>query len=181
VARDRAPSRPDTVAPANLLGPYEGQVLEQETGRPVVNALVIGSFGYSRGAGLRAAAGADVVQSKTDDDGRYRIEAPQELPTGPSVRLDRFTLLVYVKGFVAYRSDRVLTDSGVRPRPDFAQRGNRVLLRKLDPVIGHRRHLEFIGMWGAPGTLADAIAWEFEKIEQDDPAAPSPAAEQSEP
>ena len=169
------PGRPDTVTPADLLGPFEGQVLEQETGKPVAGALVVGSFGYSRGVGLRAPAGAGVVEASTDADGRYRLVAPATLPTGPSVRLDRFTLIVYRRGFVAYRSDRRLQGLEVLPRQDFSQRGNSIRLVKLDAAVGHARHLEFIGVWGGPPRLAKALAWEFdEAARQTEPARTTP-------
>lgn len=170
VAKPASPGRPDTVVPADLLGPYEGQVLEQETGQPVAGALVVGSFGYSRGMGLRAPAGADVVEAQTDADGRYRLTAPAVLPTGPSVRLDRFTLIVYRRGFVAYRSDRRLEGTHVLPRRDFSQRGNVVRLKKLDASVGHARHLAFLGVWGGPFSLAKALAWEFDEAAQHVPA-----------
>jgi hypothetical protein len=161
VAPSATPGRPDTVATADLLGPYEGQVLEAETGRPIAGAMVIGSFGFSRGVGLRAPAGAAVVTARTDADGRYRIVAPEPLPTGPSLRLDRFTLIVYRKGSTAYRSDRMLLSDRIEARRDFTQRGNVVRLGKLD--TGHARHLEFLGVWGGPASLARALRWEFDE------------------
>ena len=33
-------SRPDTLAPAELLGPYSGQVLDADTEKPIEGALV---------------------------------------------------------------------------------------------------------------------------------------------
>jgi hypothetical protein len=163
---------PDTVARADLLGPWEGRILEAGTDQPLHKVLVVGSFGYSRGVGLVAPAGAAVVEAETDADGRYHIEAPKTLPTGPSVRLDRFTLIAYLPGFVAYRSDRLLVGPEIRPRHDFTQRGNVVRLARLPAEIGHSRHLAFLGVWGGPARLNRALAWEFERAQQQ--SAPSP-------
>ena len=171
VANAGTRGRPDTVEPADLLGPYEGQVVEQASGKPIAGALVVGSFGYAKGMGLRAPAGADVVEANSDADGRYRLVAPASLPTGPSVRLDRFTLIVYQRGFVAYRSDRRLEGNDVLLRRDFSQRGNVVRLAKLDPAMGHARHLAFLGVWGGPPRLAKALAWEFEEAVKHPPDA----------
>jgi len=163
VSSTETPSRPDTITRANLLGPYEGRVIEAGSDKPLAKALVVGSFGYSRGVGLRAPAGASVVETETDADGRYRVEAPATLPTGPSVRLDRFTLIVYARGFVAYRSDRDIDGDQVRFRRDFTQSGNVVRLLKMTPALSHAGHLEFLGVWGGPPRLSRALAWEFER------------------
>lgn len=171
VSSSEAPNRPDTITRANLLGPYEGRVIEAGSDKPLSKVLVVGSFGYSRGMGLRAPAGASVVETETDADGRYHIQGPRTLPTGPSVRLDHFTLIAYSRGFVAYRSDRELDGNQVRPRRDFAQLGNVVRLVRMDPTTKHAANLDFLGVWGGPPRLRKALAWEFERATSP-PAAP---------
>ena len=41
----------------------------------------------------------------TGADGRYKIPALDDLPTGGSTRVRRFTLIVYHRGHVGWRSD----------------------------------------------------------------------------
>jgi hypothetical protein len=174
VSTPDTPARPDGVTRTDLLGPWEGRVVEAGSDKPLDKVLVVGSFGYSRGVGLVAPAGATVVEARTNADGRYRIEARADLPSGPSVRLERFTLIAYLPGFVAYRSDRQWDGTEIRPRHDFSQRGNLVKLSRLPAGVPHGRHLEFLGMWGGPPKLRAALAWEFERALRPASAEPAP-------
>lgn len=136
------PARPDTVEPGSLLGPFDGRVVDAATGKPLQGALVYASWGFDSGAPARAPAGAMVRTTETDSDGRYRLEALAAKPSG-AARLVRFTLIVYKRGYVAYRSDRRFEDSS--RRYDFAQRGNAVRLDPFGPQLSHAEHLRFIG------------------------------------
>jgi hypothetical protein len=44
--------RPDSLQPGDLLGPFDGMVVDAETERPIASATVIGSWGFERGIGL---------------------------------------------------------------------------------------------------------------------------------
>jgi len=96
-----------------------------------------------------------VVESGVD--GRYVIPRLEEVPAGASTRLRRFTLIVYRRGHVAWRSDRRFPDRGARH--DFSQRGNRVRLDKWQPGLHHAEHLVFLG--GGEKVRA-AAAWELQ-------------------
>lgn len=135
--------RPETVRPGSLLGPFEGRVVERDTGRPIEGALVRASWLFERGIGSPVAYDARTYPTATDPDGRYVVPRLRDLPAGLSARLARFTLTVYRKGFVIYRSDRVF--SGARPRIDFAQYDNLVRLARWSPGMSHARHLLFGG------------------------------------
>lgn len=154
------PARPDTVAPGDLLGPYDGQVLDAETGQPVAGAIVAASWGFTRGVGLRGPAGGVRHDTRTDADGRFAVPAlgdlPEGLPAGLSSAVSSFTLVVYKPGYQGYRSDRVATVHGARPRRDFAQRGSRIELRRFGPEDRRARHLAYLGLWSARGALRDA-------------------------
>jgi hypothetical protein len=139
-------ARPDTVEAGELAGPFDGQVVDAATGKPISGALVFASWGLEVGRGLSAPAGAVSVTASTDSDGRYTIARLNQWP-GRRTRVERFTLIVYRAGYIAYRSDRRFEDLG--ERHDFAQRGNRVRLDRFPSGTSHVRHVRFIG-GGAP-------------------------------
>ena len=156
---DRAafPERPDSLRPGDLLGPFDGLVLDSETERPVAGATVAASWAFERGIGLVGPLGTREVVVETGADGRYKIPALDDLPTGGSTRIRRFTLIVYHRGHVGWRSDRRFPDG--RARRDFSQRGNRVRLDKWQQAMEHHRHLVFLG--GGDAVRA-AAAWEVQ-------------------
>src|SRR4029078_5722465 len=47
------PVRPDSVLPADLLGPYDGIVLDADSDRPIAGATVAAAWAFERGVGLR--------------------------------------------------------------------------------------------------------------------------------
>jgi hypothetical protein len=170
---DRAPFavRPDSVRPADLLGPYDGIVLDTDSERPIAGALVAASWAFERGIGLRAPSGARELVVETGADGRYTIPRLEDLPGGASARIRRFTLIVYHRGHVGWRSDRLFPSRAARR--DFSQRGARVRLERWQPQLGHAEHLVFLG----GGTkVQTAAAWELQpaalELEGERPAAP---------
>jgi hypothetical protein len=156
---DRAsfPDRPDSLRPGDLLGPFDGLVLDSETERPVAGATVAASWAFERGIGLTGPLGSREVVVETGADGRYRIPELDDLPGGGSTRVRRFTLIVYHRGHIGWRSDRRFPDG--KARRDFSQRGNRVRLEKWQPAMQHHRHLVFLGGGDAVRTAA---AWEVQ-------------------
>jgi hypothetical protein len=162
VEQARFPVRPDSVRPADLLGPYDGIVLDADTDRPVAGALVAASWAFERGIGLQAPLASREVVVESGVDGRYAIPRltnlpDADLPGGASTRLRRFTLIVYRRGHVAWRSDQRF-GSGLRRR-DFSQRGNRVHLEKWQSGFHHAQHLVFLG--GGEKVRA-AASWELQ-------------------
>lgn len=157
IERAPFPARPDTLRPGDLLGPFDGIVLDAETDRPVPGAVVAGAWAFERGVGLTGPAGAREVVVQTGADGRYRIPDLQGLPAGGSMRVRRFTLIVYHRGHVGWRSD--LLFPGGEARRDFSQRGNRVRLERWRPAYSHHRHLVFLGGGVA---VKKAARWELQ-------------------
>jgi len=170
-------ARPDTLQPGDLLGPFEGTVVDAETERPIASATVVGTWAFERGIGLVGPAGFREVAVETSADGRYRIPRPDDVPTGASMRLRRFTLIAYRRGYVAYRSDFKFGTG--EQRHDFSQRGNKVRLEKWLPALEHRRHLAFLGGGAA---IAKAAMWEAQpaSLEQQGRVAPHAPEEQKE-
>jgi hypothetical protein len=151
------PVRPDSVRPADLLGPYDGLVVDADSDRPIAGATVSASWAFERGIGLRAPAGAHEFVTETGADGRYVVPKLDELPTGTSMRVRRFTLIVYHRGHVAWRSDRLFP--GREARRDFSQRGARVRLERWQAPMRHAEHLVFMGGGTRVRTVA---AWELQ-------------------
>ena len=118
---------------------------------------MFGGWGFERGIGLRGPAGAREFSVETSADGRYQIPRPEDLPTGGSMRLRRFTLVVYRRGYVGYRSDFKFATG--EARHDFSQRANKVRLEKWQNTLEHRRHLAFLGGGQA---IAKAAGWEVQ-------------------
>jgi hypothetical protein len=149
------PVRPDSVRPADLLGPYDGIVVDADTERPIAGALVAASWAFERGVGFQAPLAAHEVVTETGADGRYQIPRLESVPSGLSTRVRRFTIIVYHRGHVGWRSDRRFP--GRLARRDFSQRGNRVRLEKWMPTLAHAEHLLFLG---GGSRIRTAAAWE---------------------
>ncbi|HEX3905450.1 MAG TPA: carboxypeptidase-like regulatory domain-containing protein [Polyangia bacterium] len=149
--------RPDSIRPADLLGPYDGLVLDADSDRPVAGATVSASWAFENGVGFHAPSGARELVVQTGADGRYTIPRLDDLPEGASSRIRRFTLVVYHRGHVGWRSDRVFP--GLVVRRDFSQRGNRVRLDRWLPAYRHATQLVFLG-GGSKVRLA--AAWELQ-------------------
>jgi len=96
------------------------------------------------------------METTTDVDGRYQVPSLRDLPTGMSTRLSNLTLVVYKKGYAAYRHDRSFTSGGTR-HSNFAQLDAQVALSRWSPELSRARHLLFIG--GATA-VREASAWE---------------------
>jgi hypothetical protein len=149
-------ARPDSVAPGDLRGPFDGRVVDADTGRPVSGALVYGAWTFVEGFGLNGPAAFREHVTTTDSNGRYRVPRLGDGPDGGTTRLSDFQLVIYKKGYVAYRSDRRFDDLGTRT--DFAQKNHRVGLERWRSDLSHVKHVRYLG--GGPA-LAALTAWEL--------------------
>jgi hypothetical protein len=146
-------ARPDAVEPGTLLGPFSGRVLDGASRAPVTGAVVYATWTLERTNPLPVAAGHREAVASTDATGRYVVTALADVPA--DVRVADFTLVIYKRGFVAYRSDRRFADFG--PRRDFAQLENTVLLERWRPEHSHARHVRFVG---GGGVISAVTEWE---------------------
>jgi hypothetical protein len=144
----------DHVADVALTGPYNGQVVDTTTNAPIGDATVVGVWSYDRGDGMVGPAGSETYVGRTDRAGRYRIPLAPSKTRGRSVRLVDFTLFVYKRGYLAYRSD-VAYDAG--RRPEFVARHNKVQMRKWAGTDSHADHLL---MLSPPPEIERLTAWE---------------------
>ncbi|HKE16127.1 MAG TPA: hypothetical protein VKB80_14725 [Kofleriaceae bacterium] len=154
-------ARPDSVNPGSLLGPFDGKVVDAVGGDPVAGALVYATWSFQSGTGMQAPSGFREAVASTDANGRYKVASFDDTD-GPRVprgaRVSDFYLVIYKRGYVAYRSDRRFDDLG--PRMDFAQRQNLVRLEKWRSDYSHVRHLRYVG--GGPA-IAALTRWEVQE------------------
>lgn len=148
--------RPDSVDPGSLVGPFDGKVVDARSGDPVAGALVYATWTFQTGYGLQSPAGFREASTSTDANGRYQIAAVSDMPGGS--HLTDFFLVIYKRGYVAYRSDRRFEDLG--PRLDFAQHQNQARMDRWRNDYSHVRHLRYVG--GGPA-IATLTAWEGEE------------------
>jgi hypothetical protein len=146
--------RPDAADAGTLRGPFSGRVVDGTTHAPIAGALVYAAWTLERGTGLLEPAGAREFVGSTDAGGNYHVPSIGRSPTG--TRVTEFTLLIYKRGYIAYRSDRRFNDLG--PRMDFAQEDNQVLLERWRNELSHARHLRFVGAGTAVAALTQ---WEL--------------------
>ncbi|HTJ43267.1 MAG TPA: hypothetical protein VL463_14275 [Kofleriaceae bacterium] len=158
-------ARPDATDAGDLRGPFTGKVLDATTRTPVAGALVYAAWSFQSGAGLQSAAGAHEFVGSTDATGAYTVPILAHVPK--DTRLVDFELLVYKRGFVAYRSDRRFADLG--PRMDFAQHDNQVLLERWRDDYSHARHLRYVGGGAAVAALT---GWEADEAAAEMSGAP---------
>jgi len=146
--------RPDSADAGSIRGPFNGRVVDVTTHAPVAGALVYAAWTLESGAALPEPAGSREFVGSTDAGGNYKVPPLNGVPSG--TRVTEFSLLVYKRGYIAYRSDRRFSDLG--PRMDFAQDDNQILLERWRNELSHARHLRFVG----GGTAVSALTnWEL--------------------
>ncbi|MBS1121701.1 MAG: hypothetical protein H6Q90_3929 [Deltaproteobacteria bacterium] len=146
--------RPDAADPGSLQGPFDGRVVDVTTHAPIAGALVYGAWTFERGTALLEPAGSKEFVASTDAAGYYKVPTLGGVPSG--ARVTEFTLMIYKRGYIAYRSDRRFSDLGLRM--DFAQHANQVLLERWRTELSHSRHLRFVGSGTAVALLTQ---WEL--------------------
>ena len=148
-------ARPDSTKAGQLAGPFSGRVSDATTGDPVAGALVYGTWTYQAGNAAGQPAGFREAVVSTDANGRYQLAKPKD---PPNAKLTNFHMVIYKRGYVAYRSDRRFSDLG--PKFEFAQRNNKAVLERWHSELSHARHLRYVG-GGAP--IAALTAWEIDE------------------
>ena len=129
-----------------LLGPFSGQVVDADSGRPVENALIYCAWGFDRGVKDPGPFAELTQMARSGADGTYAISRPQRLPQGLSTRLARFALLIIRPGYISYHHRWAFERSGgTTARYDFTQHGNTVRLARWSGGLSAAEHLVFMG------------------------------------
>ncbi len=137
-----------------MVGPFDGQILDQTTGEPVQDAVVVGVWSYDHGDGFIGPSGSETVSVQTDSAGRYRIPRAPMRKRGQAMRLVSFHLVVYKRGYASYRSDALFEGGS---RRDFTSRHNRIELIKWRERDSHAQHLLFLA---PPREVMRVADWE---------------------
>ena len=133
------PERPGASRDGNLCGPFTGRVAEAASGNPVSGAFVQVVWSQLAPQGASPIeAGNHSKTTATELDGRYKIDAA---PCGKNTA--NVHMLIYKRGYLAYRSDRRFSDFG--PRNDFAQHDHIAFMERWSDRYSHARHLRFVG------------------------------------
>ncbi|MFH0899847.1 MAG: hypothetical protein V2A73_04380 [Pseudomonadota bacterium] len=155
-------ARPDSVAAGNLKGPFDGQVVDVETGRPIGGAMICGTWELAEGTVFPIPAGSIEHVTKSDPNGFYRVPRLEEVGKAgerhgrsSSAQVAAFILTVYKRGYVAYRSDRRFEDFSTRT--ELSQRFNQVRMARWRSDVSHVRHLRYLG---GSTVLQKLTAWE---------------------
>jgi hypothetical protein len=113
---------PDSVRPADLLGPTTASC-RRGLRRPIAGAPWRRRGRSSAASACARPPGAHEFVTETGATAAYVVPS-STISRGASARVRRFTLIVYHRGHVAWRSDRLFP--GREARRDFSQRGSRV-------------------------------------------------------
>jgi hypothetical protein len=153
------------VTDTSLIGPFDGQIVDQATGEPIQDAVVVGVWSYDRGDGFISPSGSETISVQTDEAGRYRIGRAPLRKRGASLRLVSFRLVVYKRGYASYRSDAVFqAGSRAGARRDFTGRHNRIELEKWRDRDSHAEHLLFLA---PPREVVRVARWERQQANLD--------------
>lgn len=114
----------------SLVGPYDGQIVDAQSGEAIADATVVANWDFDEGDGFIVPLGREVFALSSDTAGRYRIPAAPLRTRSSSARLVGFTLSVSKPGYLPYRSDQ---DAQGNTRRDFAQRNHTIALEPALP------------------------------------------------
>jgi hypothetical protein len=142
-----------------------GTVIDGDTAKPIEGAVVHVEWTKTKGIlGLTYGETYKIAETITDKEGKFNISKFLMLPVNPP------TVVVYKKGYVAWRNDYIFPD--YQHRVGLEWKGDNVI--KLEPFkrYSHSRHILFIGGdlgLNATSKLYQAYSWEnsFARKEED--------------
>lgn len=149
---------PGCYKPTGCYGPMTGTVVDAETGKPIEGAVVHVEWTVTTGVpGLQSTKTYDVVEKVTDKEGTFRFWGV----LNPIV--NRPLIIVYKKGYVAWRSDYIFPD--YEHRKGFGwKRRNEFSLNKFTREFSHSQHISFIRTSisiNSSSKLEQVLAWEY--------------------
>lgn len=142
-------------SPTGCYGPMTGTVVDAETGNPIEDAIVYVEWTVTTGLpGLKSANTYAVTEKVTDKNGKFTIVGV----LNPMV--NRPVVVVYKKGYVAWRSDYIFPDYA--HRMDFEWKRNYIFRLDNYKNYSHSRHILFLrgGLSLASTKLEQAYIWE---------------------
>ncbi len=133
-----------------------GTVIDAETGKAVEGAVVLINWTMTKGiSGLTYGEDYKTVEAVTDKEGKFRIFGVLNPFVNPP------TIVVYKKGYVAWRNDFIFPD--YKKREDFEWKNNNVFRLERFKRYSHSRHILFFGgdlSLNTSSKLYQAYSWE---------------------
>ncbi len=132
------------------------QVVDAETGEPIEGAVLLAQWTITTFLYESASSNYKVVEKVSDENGRMTV--PGVFKFG----VNEPKIVVYKKGYVAWRQDYIFPD--YRERSDFKWRDGYVFeLERFKPEYSHEDHVSFLDGSNSSytsGMLSDAYRWE---------------------
>lgn len=133
---------------------YTGAVVDAETGKPIDGAVVLAEWTIKTGPpGLATTKTYKLVETTTNKKGKFRVFGVLNPFVNPPL------LVVYKKGYVAWRSDFIF--------PDYAKREDfhleKIKLEHFSKRYSHSRHIIFFQAdldLNSSSKLYQAYSWE---------------------
>lgn len=146
-----------------------GRVVDEETGKPIEGAIVLGVWTYEIGFGLTHWAVYKNEDSLTDKNGRFFIWGVLN-PFINQWLVDKASLTAYKRGYVAW-NNKVTWNDG--QRKDFRWKNGLVMkMEKWKKEYTFNEHEEFISKFTSGAKtqrFADAMDWErLEQVKEND-------------
>ncbi len=135
-----------------------GTVIDAESGKQIKGAVVLVEWTYTSGKwiGLRSTRSYKVVETATDNEGKFKVSGVLNPFVNPP------TVVVYKKGYVAWRNDFIFPD--YKKREDFKFTGNHTIkLEHFKKIYSHYKHIFFLSSGLSSNTsskLYQAYSWE---------------------
>lgn len=115
-----------------------GQVFDGETGKPVEGAVVLVQWTKTHGLGLSYHTVHKIIEIGTDKNGKFKV------PGTHSLLVDPPQMVIYKKGYVAWRNDYIFPD--YTRRQDFKWGGhNSYKLERFRENYSREQHYIFMG------------------------------------
>ena len=138
------------VSDAKLIGPYSGQILDNQTGEPVKNASVL--FYWTKEI-LKImdtdSKPIDVKLLYADKNGKYEIPAFFTI-LGLKARYESVNIIVYQPGYQVFIKKIDVLNPYSKPDPEFKEIGYVIRLHRIPANFDHYKHVDRISdsLWG---------------------------------
>lgn len=141
-----------------------GTVVDTETGKPIEGTVVLVNWTMTKGVpGLTYGEDYKTVEAITDKEGKFRVFGVLNPFVNPP------TIVVYKKGYVAWRNDFIFPD--YKKRENFQWTKNYVFKLEHFKRYSHSRHISFLSMSGlslSSTKLEQTLSWELPMAGKED-------------
>ena len=133
------------IAVAGCYLPIRGSVIDAETQQPIEGAVVLVEWDEAHGLGLTYSTVYKIVETETDSKGRFA------LPGAYNPLVDSPSLIIYKRGYVAWRNDTIFPSFEKRKDYDVWQHGYVYKLERFKEGDSRFKHSMFMhtGFGGA--------------------------------